>query len=47
MNVDRFWYANETATIPAVWHYASGIFSLLCLIFGVVFNGLVISVFLR
>ncbi|CAF3590977.1 unnamed protein product [Rotaria socialis] len=47
MKVDRFWYANETANIPAVWHYGSGVFSLVCLIFGIVSNGLVIFVFIR
>ncbi|CAF1307342.1 unnamed protein product [Adineta steineri] len=47
MNVDRFWYANQTAMVPAVWHYASGIVSLLCLIIGIVCNGLVILVFIK
>jgi hypothetical protein len=47
MYVDRFWYANETAAVPAIWHYGSGVFSLLCLIFGVISNGLVIFVFIR
>jgi hypothetical protein len=47
MYVDRFWYANETAAVSAAWHYGSGVFSLLCLIFGVISNGLVIFVFIK
>ncbi|CAF1578125.1 unnamed protein product [Rotaria sordida] len=47
MNVSRFWFVNETENIPAVWHYCAGIFSLLCLIFGIVANGLVIFVFIK
>ncbi|CAF1086551.1 unnamed protein product [Rotaria sp. Silwood1] len=47
MKVNRFWYANDTEHIPIIWHYSAGIFSLLCLIFGIVSNGLVIFVFIR
>ncbi|CAF2766029.1 unnamed protein product [Rotaria sp. Silwood2] len=47
MHVDRFWYANDTEYIPSVWHYGAGIFSLLCLIFGIISNGLVIFVFIK
>ncbi|CAF4150331.1 unnamed protein product, partial [Rotaria magnacalcarata] len=46
MKVDRFWDANETDNIPVVWHYGSDIFSLVCLIFGIVSNGLVMFAFI-
>ncbi|CAF0957461.1 unnamed protein product [Adineta ricciae] len=47
MNVDRFWYSNQTVAVPAVWHYVSGVISLACLLFGMISNGLVIFVFFR
>ena len=47
MRVDRFWYANESAAVPAIWHYGSGTFALLCLIIGMISNGLVIFVFVK
>lgn len=47
MNIDHFLFANETKLIPPVWHYATGTFSLLCLLCGLLSNGLVIFVFIR
>ena len=47
MNIDRSPFANQTASVPPLWHYATGTFSLLCLLCGLCSNGLVIFVFLR
>ncbi|CAF1110378.1 unnamed protein product [Adineta steineri] len=47
MNINSPFYIHTNASVSAVWHYATGVYSLLCLLCGTLSNGLVILVFIR
>ncbi|CAF2399503.1 unnamed protein product [Rotaria sp. Silwood2] len=47
MTIDYSLFMNISASVPAIWHYATGSFSLLCLLFGLLSNGFLIFIFIR
>ncbi|CAF2202043.1 unnamed protein product [Rotaria magnacalcarata] len=46
MNIEYSECANVSASVPAVWHYGTGLVALLCLLFGLFSYGLVIFIFI-
>jgi hypothetical protein len=47
MNILYFRHDNMTALVPVIWHYVTGTFAFLCLLCGLLLNGLVMFVFIR
>ncbi|CAF0770571.1 unnamed protein product [Rotaria sordida] len=47
MSIDYSLFANVSASVPAIWHYSTGLVSLLCLICGTLSNGIVLFIFIK
>ncbi|CAF3759802.1 unnamed protein product [Rotaria sp. Silwood1] len=47
MSIDYSAFLNVSASVPAIWHYSTGLVSLLCLLCGLLSNGFLIFIFIR